>query len=152
MSGHHLLAAPLLGCQPEEKNLEIWLITFRKLIVIQSLLTPFKAPATTSDTLICVEKDVDSLSDAGKVGNLGPLPTSSFTVVHIVCGSKMSQQGAVPISYFKVIDLIRTLQLVIGEVDVDDTSFGNLDAFPLVKIIRVGEGEVRRTLEYLKSI
>ena len=66
--------------------------------------------------------------------------------------SKVSQQGSIPIGYFKVVDLIRTLQLVVSEVDVDDIAFGDLDGFPLVKIIRVVGGEVRRTLEYFKSI
>ena len=39
----------------------------------------------------------------------------------------MSQQGSIPISYFKVVNLIRALQLVVSEVDVDDIAFENLD-------------------------
>ena len=80
---------------------------------------------------------MDSLCDAGEVRNLDSLPTSSFTVVHIVRRSKMSQQGAFTIRYFKVVDLIRLLQLVICEVDVDDIAFGNFDGFPLMKIVGV---------------
>ena len=95
---------------------------------------------------------MDGLCDAGQVGNLDPLPTTPFTVVHIVRRSKMSQLGAIPICYFKVVDLIRTLQLVIGEVDVDNIAFGDFDGFPLVKIIWVVGGEVGRTFEYFASI
>ena len=95
---------------------------------------------------------MDDLGDAGQIGNLDPLPSTSFTLVHIVCSSKMSQEGAVPICYFKVVDLIRALQLVIGKVDVDDTAFGDLDGFPLVKIIWVLGRKVRRTFEYFESI
>ena len=112
---------------------------------LQSLLTPFKTPTTTSDTLICVEKDMDGLCDAGKVINLDSLPTSSFfTDVHIVCRSEASQQGTIPIGYFKVVNLIRTLQLEISEVDVDDIAFGNFDGLPLVKIVGVAGREVGR--------
>ena len=44
----------------------------------------------------------------------------------------MPQQGSIPIGHFKVVNLIRALQLVISEVDVDDTAFGNLDGFSLM--------------------
>ena len=49
----------------------------------------------------------------------------------------MSQQGSIPVRYFKVVDFIRTLQIEICEVDVDDIAFGNFDGFPLVQIIGV---------------
>ena len=56
----------------------------------------------------------------------------------------MSQQGPVPIGYFEEVNLIRALQLVVSEVDVDDTAFGNFDGFSLVKVVGVGRWEVRR--------
>ena len=56
----------------------------------------------------------------------------------------MSQQGPVPIGYFKEVNLIRALQLVVSEVDVDDTAFGNFDGFSLVKVVWVVGREVRR--------
>ena len=55
----------------------------------------------------------------------------------------MSQQGPVPIGYFEEVNLIRALQLVVSEVDVDDTAFGNFDGFSLMKIVGVVGREVR---------
>ena len=78
------------------------------------------------------------LCGAGQV--LDSLHLSFFCPVvqlHSVIGSKKSQQGAVAIGYLKVVDLIFSLHLKISEVDVDDTALGNLDGFPLVKIVGV---------------
>ena len=54
----------------------------------------------------------------------------------------MSQQCAITISNFNIVYFIRLLQLKICEVDVDDVAFGNVDGFPLVKVVGVVEGEV----------
>ena len=51
--------------------------------------------------------------------------------------SEVSQQCAIAISYFDVVNLIGTLQLKFCEVDVDDIAFGNFDGFPLVQIVAV---------------
>ena len=56
----------------------------------------------------------------------------------------MSQQGPVPIGYFKEVNLIRALELVVSEVDVDDAAFGNFDGFSLVKVVGVVRREIRR--------
>ena len=109
-------------------------------------------PATPSDTLVGVEKDMNGLCDAGNVGNFYPLSLSpsfpfhqvQFQIVRIVLCSKMSQQCAITISNFNIVHFIRLLQLKICEVDVDDVAFGNLDGLPLVKVVGVVEGEVGR--------
>ena len=49
----------------------------------------------------------------------------------------MPQQGAVAISQFNVINLVRALQLEICEVNADDIALINPDGLPLVKVIRV---------------
>ena len=64
----------------------------------------------------------------------------------------MSQQGAVTIRYFKVVDLIRLLQLEISEVDVDDIAFGNFDSLPFVNTVWVVSWEILYTyrIEYIQ--
>ena len=51
----------LLPFQPRRRNLTI-IENFQQL---QSQLTPFKTPTAPSDTLIRMEKEMDSLGDAG---------------------------------------------------------------------------------------
>ena len=58
----------------------------------------------------------------------------------------MPQQGAVAISQFNVINLVRTLQLKICEVNVDNIALCNPNGLPLVKVIAV-VGRVVWTLE-----
>ena len=49
----------------------------------------------------------------------------------------MTQQGAVTISQFNVINLVRTLQLKICEVNVDAIALCNPDGLLLVKVVVV---------------
>ena len=53
--------------------------------------------------------------------------------------SEMSQHCAIPINYFKVVNVMGgPLHFKISEVDVDDIAIGNFDSFPLMKIVGVG--------------
>ena len=90
-------------------------------------------PATPSDTPVSVEKDMDGFCVAGYITNW----------IVIQDKSEVSQQCAIAISYFNVVNCA-SLQLEIREVDVDDIAFGNLDGFPLVKVVGVGGWEVGR--------
>ena len=59
----------------------------------------------------------------------------------------MPQQGAVAIGQFKVINLVRALQLKICEVNVDDIALSNPDGLPFVKVVVV----VRRVVGTLEK-
>ena len=81
---------------------------------------------------------MDGLSDTGYVMNSDPCPMSFFATpgtivsfVQVVVCSKPSQGCAITISYLDVVDMVRTLQLKICEVDVNDIAFGNFNCFPL---------------------
>ena len=72
------------------------------------------------------------------------LPEPFVSFVHEEFSPETSQQGAIAISYFNVVDRL-TLQLEICEVDVEDIAFGNFDGFPLVQIVAVVRWIVWRT-------
>ena len=80
-----------------------------------TLLSPSQTPTTPSDTLVGVEKDMDSLCDTGYNRN-------SWIV---------SQECAIAIDYFNIVSEVNriTLQLEVSEVDVDDIAFCNFDGF-----------------------
>ena len=51
----------------------------------------------------------------------------------------MSQHCAIPINYFKVVNVMGgPLHFKISEVDVDDIAIGNFDSFSLMNIVGVG--------------